>query len=76
MGDAYVAATESVLHLIPRYRQRLIEFGIAETVIDGIDQEVLKQVDDATETAKASPPPPAEILETEVFADGGSAWRH
>ena len=61
---------------IPRYRQRLMDFGIAEAAIDEIDAEVLSQVDEATETAKASPPPPSSILETEVYADGGSAWRN
>ena len=61
---------------IPRYRQRLVDFGIAEAVIEAIDAEVMGQVDEATETAKASPPPPASILETEVYADGGSAWRN
>jgi pyruvate dehydrogenase E1 component alpha subunit len=33
-------------------------------------------VDDATERCKASPPPPAEILTTDVYADGGWAWRN
>ncbi len=61
---------------IPNYRRRLIEFGIAEAVIENIDAEVLAAVDAATETAKASPVPPVSILETEVYADGGAAWRN
>ncbi len=61
---------------IPLYRLRLGEFGIAEAVVEGIEAEVLAAVERATETAKAAPPPPAGILETEVFADGGAAWRN
>ena len=61
---------------IPAYRRRLIAFGIAEAVIDGIDSEIQAAVEAATETAKASPAPPVSILETEVYADGGAAWRN
>ncbi len=58
------------------YRARLAEFGIADEVIEQIDREALERVDEATETAKASPPPPADILTTDVYADGGWAWRN
>jgi len=58
------------------YRERLLQFGIADKVIDGIDAAVRKIVDDATETCKAAPPPPAEIITTDVYADGGWAWRN
>jgi pyruvate dehydrogenase E1 component alpha subunit len=61
---------------IPFYRKRLIEFGFDESVVEGIDAEVLAQVDEATETAKASPEPSIEIVEQEMWADGGSAWRN
>ncbi len=61
---------------IPHYRQRLNDFGISEAVIERIDSEVAAAVEAATETAKASPAPPAAILETEVYADGGAAWRN
>ena len=42
---------------VPRYRNRLAEFGIDRKVIDGMDAEVLAQVDEATEISKASPAP-------------------
>jgi len=58
------------------YRARLKEFGIKDAVIDRIDGEVLKRVDEATERAKASPPPPPDILTADVYADGGWAWRN
>ena len=61
---------------IPFYRKRLIEFGFDKSVVEGIDAEVLAQVDEATETAKASPEPSIAIVEQEMWADGGSAWRN
>jgi pyruvate dehydrogenase E1 component alpha subunit len=61
---------------LPMYRRRLLDFGVAEAAIARIEAEVQREVDAATEAAKASPPPSAAILETEVWADGGSAWRN
>ena len=58
------------------YRERLLQFGIDEAEIERIDGEVKKVVDDATEACKASPPPPLEIMTTDVYADGGWAWRN
>jgi len=58
------------------YRERLEQFGIDEDAVTRIDAEVKKIVDDATEACKAAPPPPLEILTTDVYADGGWAWRN
>jgi len=58
------------------YKERLKQFGVSEAVIEKIDTEVRRQVDDATEKCKAAPPPPKEILFTDVYADGGWAWRN
>jgi acetoin:2,6-dichlorophenolindophenol oxidoreductase subunit alpha len=58
------------------YRERLSQFGIGEEVIGRIDAEVRREVDDATEACKAAPNPPMEILTTDVYADGGWAWRN
>jgi pyruvate dehydrogenase E1 component alpha subunit len=58
------------------YRERLLQFGIDEPEIDKIDSEVRQEVDVATEKCKAAPPPPLEILTTDVYADGGWAWRN
>jgi TPP-dependent pyruvate/acetoin dehydrogenase alpha subunit len=58
------------------YRQRLAEFGIAESQVKAIEQEVDKRIDAATEACKAAPPPPEEIMVTDVYADGGWAWRN
>jgi len=58
------------------YRERLLQFGVSEKTMADIDAEVRKMVDDATEVCKAAPPPPADILTSDVYADGGWAWRN
>src|SRR5512139_2570264 len=58
------------------YRERLLQFGVSEKMIIEIDTEVRKIVDDATEVCKAAPPPPLDIIATDVYADGGWAWRN
>src|SRR5262249_55386219 len=58
------------------YRERLLQFGVADKVIADIDAQVRKIVDDATEACKAAPPPPLDIITTDVYADGGWAWRN
>jgi acetoin:2,6-dichlorophenolindophenol oxidoreductase subunit alpha len=61
---------------IPLYRQRLIDFGVAESTILGIEEEIKQRVDQATEAAKASRPPADELILKDVWADGGWAWRN
>jgi len=58
------------------YRERLLQFGVKEDAIEAIDAEVRREVDAATEKCKAAPPPPLQILTTDVYADGGWAWRN
>jgi len=58
------------------YRQRLVEFGIGESAIKRIEDESKRKLDAATEACKAAPPPPESILTTDVYADGGWAWRN
>jgi len=58
------------------YRERLRQFGVSDDVISGIDAGVRKEVDDATEACKAAPNPPMDIITTDVYADGGWAWRN
>jgi pyruvate dehydrogenase E1 component alpha subunit len=54
----------------------LKQFGVEQGQIDAIVASVKKTVDEATETCKASPPPPLDVLTTDVYADGGYAWRN
>jgi pyruvate dehydrogenase E1 component alpha subunit len=61
---------------IPNYRQKLIEAGIDAAALDTIDAETAAEVDQAEETARASPPPPLEIAEIDVWSDGSSTWRN
>lgn len=61
---------------IPMYRQRLIDLGIDEAVIAKIDDQAVQTVDEATETAKASGSPSPELLETNLWANGGCEWRN
>jgi TPP-dependent pyruvate/acetoin dehydrogenase alpha subunit len=58
------------------YRQRLAQFGIGEAVISEIEADVKRRIDVATEKCKAAPPPSLDILSTDVYADGGFAWRN
>jgi len=61
---------------IKLYRDRLKQFGVSENTIVGIETDVRRVVDEATEKCKAAPPPSADILCTDVYADGGFAWRN
>jgi pyruvate dehydrogenase E1 component alpha subunit len=58
------------------YKERLKQFGVSEQTIATIDAEVRKVVDDATEACKVAPVPPVDIMTTDVYADGGWAWRN
>jgi TPP-dependent pyruvate/acetoin dehydrogenase alpha subunit len=58
------------------YRERLLQAGVPEETLAEIEDVVRQRVNEATEICKAAPPPPAEILTTDVYADGGWAWRN
>jgi pyruvate dehydrogenase E1 component alpha subunit len=61
---------------IPRYRKRLLDKGIGEDTLKGIEAECQSLVDKATEAARNAPPPDLSIAEIDVWADGGAAWRN
>jgi acetoin:2,6-dichlorophenolindophenol oxidoreductase subunit alpha len=58
------------------YRKILIGRGVDETVLDAIDKAAREAVDQATEEAKAGPEPRLDLAGTNVWADGGHAWRN
>jgi acetoin:2,6-dichlorophenolindophenol oxidoreductase subunit alpha len=58
------------------YRQRLHQLGIADSRLTAIDNDVKRIVDEATEACKAAPTTSLDILFTDVYADGGCAWRN
>jgi pyruvate dehydrogenase E1 component alpha subunit len=61
---------------IPLYRQRLLDAGVDASTLDEIERSAAELVDRATDEAKDAPVPDATTLETQLWADGGSAWRN
>jgi TPP-dependent pyruvate/acetoin dehydrogenase alpha subunit len=61
---------------IPMYRERLLAAGAEEEALQGIERDVREAVDRATEEAREGPFPDPGALETELWADGGAAWRN
>jgi acetoin:2,6-dichlorophenolindophenol oxidoreductase subunit alpha len=58
------------------YRARLLESGVAESVIAQIEADVRQKLDKATEVCKAAGLPSEDAIWTDVYADGGWAWRN
>jgi pyruvate dehydrogenase E1 component alpha subunit len=58
------------------YRERLLALGVAAATLADVETEAMRKVDAATAAAKASPPPPLDGIERNVWADGGAAWRN
>jgi TPP-dependent pyruvate/acetoin dehydrogenase alpha subunit len=58
------------------YRDRLVQLGVADATLKDIEAEAMRKVEDATATARASPPPSVDDIEKNVWADGGAAWRN
>jgi acetoin:2,6-dichlorophenolindophenol oxidoreductase subunit alpha len=61
---------------IPMYRERLVAAGVSEHEVAEIDRMAEAAVGAAVEDARSAPAPDPGVLETEVWADGGSAWRN
>ena len=58
------------------YRKRLLAGGVGEATLAKIESEAVAKLEQATESAKASPTPALESAMTDVWADGGNAWRN
>ena len=57
-------------------RERLTSLGVDEADIDAADARVAQVVEAAVQEARDAPfPDPATAL-TDVWADGGAAWRN
>ena len=50
--------------------------GVTDAQLDAIDEETRAKVAEAEQEARDGPEPSADALETQVWADGGSAWRN
>jgi pyruvate dehydrogenase E1 component alpha subunit len=61
---------------IPAYRKRLEAAGVKPAEMDAIEGETRVMVADAEAIARAAPEPEPGELETQVWSDGGSAWRN
>jgi len=61
---------------IALYRARLIELGVPESALRDMEGAVQRAVDEATEAAKASAPSSVDVIDRDVWADGGSSWRN
>jgi TPP-dependent pyruvate/acetoin dehydrogenase alpha subunit len=60
---------------VDTYRNHLLDLGIDESVLAEIENESMAKVDEAEAEARAAPPPDPASIETNVWSDGGSAWR-
>jgi pyruvate dehydrogenase E1 component alpha subunit len=61
---------------IPLYRARLEEAGVPGTRLDAIDAAAAAKVAEGETTAKASPEPDPASIDTQMWSDGGAAWRN
>jgi pyruvate dehydrogenase E1 component alpha subunit len=61
---------------IHMYRARLLEAGVAAAELDAIEAATREAVAAAEAEARAAPEPSPDVLETQLWSDGGSAWRN
>ena len=61
---------------VPGYRARLLDSGVSAAVLDAIEAEAAAKVAAAEGEARQAPEPSPDVIETQVWADGGSAWRN
>jgi acetoin:2,6-dichlorophenolindophenol oxidoreductase subunit alpha len=61
---------------IKQYRERLKSTGVGEEALRKIDDDARRKVDLATDEARNAPPARIEDIESQVWSDGGSAWRN
>ena len=61
---------------VTNYRARLASLGVDEGTLRRIDEGAQSKVDLATDEARNAPPARIEDIESQVWSDGGSAWRN
>ena len=57
------------------YRATLESAGVSTEMLTALEAEADREIDEATEIAKASAAPSIELIDRDVWSDGGSAWR-
>lgn len=60
---------------IPRYRERLLQAGVADERLTEVEHEVTAAVRAAIDVAAAMPLADTAVVERDLWADGGVAWR-
>jgi TPP-dependent pyruvate/acetoin dehydrogenase alpha subunit len=65
-GQLQEKAADDPMVTFPR---TLLDNGFSEDDLKAIEEAVAKEVDDAVETAKSAPPPDAEELERDIYAE-------
>jgi TPP-dependent pyruvate/acetoin dehydrogenase alpha subunit len=58
------------------FRKRLIDEGVDGGLLDAKEAELLAEVEAAIDEARAMPQPSEATMDTNVWADGGAAWRN
>lgn len=61
---------------IPLYRTKLESIGISASDLDRIEEAARAEIDAATDAAKDASEPGEAALMSDLWADGGSTWRH
>jgi pyruvate dehydrogenase E1 component alpha subunit len=61
---------------LPAFRARLADSGVTEATLAKLEKEVEAEVEAASAQAVQSPAPDAAAIFTDVWCDGGSAWRN
>jgi len=61
---------------IPTYRARLAEAGVSAEDLDAVEAEATAKIAAAEAEARGAPEPSVDVIETQVWADGGAAWRN
>ena len=58
------------------YKQRLLDSGIEEKKIKSIENNIISQIDDATETANSSHFSSIDLIYKDLWFNGGSEWHN
>jgi acetoin:2,6-dichlorophenolindophenol oxidoreductase subunit alpha len=61
---------------LPMYRDRLLEVGATAAELDRIEADADAAIERATQEARDGAEPGADLVMTDLWADGGSAWRN
>lgn len=58
------------------YRRRLETLGVATASLDAIEREIDRGIEEAVKACQAAPSTSVDVLFTDVYANGGCAWRN